>query len=395
LTIGRPSVLIVDDRPESLDPLVRAIEEFATADVAHPQTLRDEQLVQADVVLVDYVLDAWDELSGAPPARAPRDGLALAAVLRSQFDVPNGLQRSHPLLFALHSAELPRLSRGLPDEIREHVLARLNDLEWVFAKEGDEEGLKRLASRVAALADAGRRLPPIWPENTEDAQRELRELLSLDPDSEWFAAAWRSVMASYAPLHELSRTSHALALVRWLGHRILPYPCFLWDDHYLAARLQINVSVLREIVRDTDDGLGKALHELRYTGAMAGLVEDRWWRAGVEHRLWELRDGSTSSEAATDRIQSLTKRKLAFTGPGEVVLIDENYRPLMERAEPAESVRVQPDDWPPYADAAWTTLELARNHDRLRAIVVSDDEELIEEHEAVVPDGDSSEGARG
>jgi len=42
-----------------------------------------------------------------------------------------------------------------------------------------------------------------------------------------------------------------------------------------------------------------------------------------------------------------------------------------------ESVRIRPDDWPSYADQAWTTIEMAKNEPKLRAIVIREDVELV------------------
>jgi hypothetical protein len=40
-------------------------------------------------------------------------------------------------------------------------------------------------------------------------------------------------------------------------------------------------------------------------------------------------------------------------------------------------VRFQPDDWPPYAEEAWTTRELASESPRLRTLTVDSDRVLL------------------
>ena len=64
--------------------------------------------------------------------------------------------------------------------------------------------------------------------------------------------------------------------------------------------------------------------------------------------------------------------------PQPVVCVDENYQPLSEACDSTEVVRIQPDDWPPYADLAWTTITLARENPRLSALVLEQDREFIE-----------------
>ena len=48
----------------------------------------------------------------------------------------------------------------------------------------------------------------------------------------------------------------------------------------------------------------------------------------------------------------------------------------------ADAVRVQPDDWPPYADAAWMRIADVNGDAELRALVVQDDRSRLPETNA-------------
>lgn len=61
-----------------------------------------------------------------------------------------------------------------------------------------------------------------------------------------------------------------------------------------------------------------------------------------------------------------------------VVVLDEGYCALERVCDITEAVRIQPEDWPPYADQAWTTIELANEISSLQAIVVAEDRLRLE-----------------
>lgn len=199
-----PTILVIDDNLEEPRGLQLELRDQAHLILSDPGEVEHGDIEGADLVLVDYTLDEWSQRAAATPlAQSPRHGLALAAVLRSQVDRrPEG----QPIAFALYSGRIDDIAGSLPREVRDHVLARLNNLEWVF-----EKNAPQLAEQVLSLAHAVRGLPANWPANGQAASAQLRELLAM-PAVDWADAAWRSVERCHPPLHELSAYACPVAL---------------------------------------------------------------------------------------------------------------------------------------------------------------------------------------
>src|SRR5262245_645075 len=128
---NRPTVLIVDDE-QDVNALAKLLKHSGvSAKVRHPEHVLVEDLDEADLVLVDFELETWPERAGLAVSRQPRDGLAVAAVLRRQI---HDRQKASPTAFALLTGKFEKLASPLPPEHREHILARITNLEWVFQK---------------------------------------------------------------------------------------------------------------------------------------------------------------------------------------------------------------------------------------------------------------------
>ena len=143
---------------------------------------------------------------------------------------------------ALYTGQARDISGSLPIEVRGHALARLHDVEWVFEKQDADA-----ASAIISLAQGVERLPGTWPTDPEEALAELRGLLNLGSEA-YAEAAWDDVLTCHPPVHELSEASHTLALLRWLAHRILPYPTFLIDEFHLATALYLDPQTLSPLL---------------------------------------------------------------------------------------------------------------------------------------------------
>ncbi len=227
--------------------------------------------------------------------------------------------------------------------------------------------------QIGSLAHATRTLPEAWPADDADATVGLvQEWLQL-PSERWRSLAWQDIEDCHPPIHELTVRKHGLRLVRWLAHRILPYPCFLWTEARLAARFKVTGDSLRVAM---SYGLADFLKPARYSGALHDFFGTAyWWHRGVESILWDVTGGGSFDAVTTLGVlnQRCANKLQALDAAHTVVCVDGNFRFRDEPCDVNEAVRVQPDDWPVYAEQAWATLQEVREQARLRSAVLAAD----------------------
>lgn len=361
---AKPCILIVDDVLEEADAKRLLLSGAADVLPRTPSDISAHDLRRADVVLVDFALDAWEREDTRPLSERPLNGVALAAVLRSHVSAKS--QKA----FALHSGRLDGLSGGLPPASHLHIIAKSNNLEWVFSKT-DTDNARPLREQVVSLAHALGSLPASWPVSQPTRMRNvLEQLLSIPARASWRNRAWKHVEDCHPPIHELSPPTHGVAFVRWLLHSILPYATFLWDFRYLAARLRVTPRSLATAL-NRSDSFARALRPFRYTGVLRDFVDQRWWRPGIEHWLWELAQANTFDAEALTKVMKKLSRDLEPVALKEpVVVFDAELRPTDDLTELADAVELQPDDWPAYAGRPWARRELVSATPRLRSLVV-------------------------
>ncbi|MGH7771819.1 MAG: hypothetical protein ACREQA_06235 [Candidatus Binatia bacterium] len=368
----KPRILILDDHEDEIVlKRLKRTHGRAKVSVLHPQEVELQDLLEVSLVLVDYQLDNWlerDEASSV--ALQPRDGLALVSVLRRQIHS----QSDTPVAFAIFTGHIQKLAGPLPDEYRQHALARLNNLEWVFRKE------RVNVTQIVDLAAAVMKLPARWPTQPGKPIRQLANLLGIQQNDDDADLILQDVEACQPPVHELSEWSHGLVILRWLLHRILPYPCFLWTTRQLAARLRIDYDALRGQLNNSSP-LSVKLNSCKYNGILSDFLGARWWRVKIERLLWHITKGNSSDiDAVRHSIKKIARTSLPASSPSDhpIVCLGSKFRPLRQFFSMDDAVRIRLDDWPPYADQAWTTIELAREHPRLRALVVGEDRHKLE-----------------
>jgi len=131
------------------------------------------------------------------------------------------------------------------------------------------------------------------------------------------------------------------------------------------------------------DGLSKGLNDVfesaQYVGQLYDFLGDRWWGSGCEAILWGITGGNSFDPAQTLAATNQHCGNVLMRSPElePVLCVDENFEIGVDVCEIAKAVRVQPDDWPPYAEQAWVPLETARENARLRACVIAMDRELV------------------
>jgi hypothetical protein len=249
-------------------------------------------------------------------------------------------------------------------------------LEWVLDK---NDVLGRQTTQIRSLSAAVKSLPEVWPSNDADATRRLVEQWLALPDQRWRHLAWQDIEDCHPPWHQLVERMHGLRFVRWFAQRILPYPCFLWTPGRLAARLRVTPESLQDGV---PKGLAEVFRPACYVGQLHDFLGDRWWRTGCEAILWDITDGNSFDSDETLSVLNRHCGGVLVRSPVSepVLCIDTNFNVGAEVCEIADAVRIQPDDWPPYAEPAWAPLELARENARIRAgVIAMDRERLVEQ----------------
>lgn len=360
-----PRILIVDD--EGMAAHKAGLDGLARVRTKHPNDIESTDLRWADLVLMDFMLTNWndrDELDQV--SLRPANGLALAALLREHVD-HEGDDADNYTAFAIHTGHVEDVSRRLHTTSKaSHVVARLNNLEWVFDKSDDSR-----FRRSTQLATAVRAISTTWQQVQKGRlNTALNSLLKLDKELVWYKRALDEVVLCQIPLSEFSAGTNGLLLLRWLLHRVLPYPTFLWAEQWVAARLRITPASLR-LVAEGQSTLTSDLKACSYEGILSSFLGRRWWRSGIEQYAWGIRaegarDPETFHQVLEERAGAHLDR-LEISSP--VVCINRDLSPLDDICAIDTAVRLVPDLWPAYADTAYADLGTVAGDVELRAIV--------------------------
>lgn len=341
------------------------------AEALGPSEVKRSHIKSRDLILVDFrITEEWTP-AAAPLVQQPKEGLAVLAVLRSWLE-----DETEPTGLALHSAKLEDLANGMALGRAEHVIARLHGLEWAFSKLPPET-MPPSHQRVVSLAKAVRMLAGLSGEGDDWKATLLDDVLSLPPEP-WADAAKRQLEVAQLPHDELIRASGGLVALRWLAHRVLPYPGVLVGLSYTAAILGVDPSLLLTHA-GKESALSSALDAYRYRGALSSFGGPRWWRAGLEHQLtaWEPSDIALASDESVAEIAKLTGEGVE-PQLGMVACVGDDFEPSGQLAPKLDCVRLRPDDWPVFAAPAWMKIDDVLE-DGLRHYVDPADLELLEQ----------------
>jgi hypothetical protein len=275
---GRGVVLIIDD--ENGSPTKRLLGDTISSIIRHPNDVTASDLRKAKLVLVDFKLNHWPERDRQlTPSLMPKDGIALIAVLRSNLE----LLKAAPAAFALNSGMLSDLSAGGEWIDREHAIAKSIDVEWVFAKGGKHEDFPMA---VESLAEAVAKLPTRWAQKSK-LKDQILSLLAIPTRARWAQSAEEAIDRAAPPHEILIENSSGIAMLRWLLHAILPFPTFLLNERYVAARLRIEPRSLSSLLAGNEGNkIRKILRPFEYRGVLSKFAGTRWWRAGIEYWIW-------------------------------------------------------------------------------------------------------------
>ena len=346
--MNAPLILVADDETEFANAIFQGVvaETDAQFVVRHPRDITLGNIRSAAVVVVDHYLEDWIELDAQLPAMSPRNGFALAAVLRSHLptEIPG------PAITIL-TGHLEMLAGDLPLASAQHLLAWQHDVEWVFPKSAPN-----LVEQLLSLAEGVSKLRSAWtpPINLTDLTSNWLAL----PEVEWKGVAQDHVFQARPPIHAVGAETKGSSVLRWFLQRVWPYPAFLIDIHWTATRLGVTVEWLRTELQSRSE-FSALLDGCAYSGAFGGFGEPRWWRAGVANAIAEMSSGQPfDRDAVNDGIARLCSGKPEFLIEDRpMVAVDPNTMEATQVIDARAGVQICPDGWPVYADSVWANVD--------------------------------------
>jgi hypothetical protein len=366
-----PVVLFVDDEPEQLHSFAEDINRRGAVHVHQPMdpsTLDDELLAQAHLVCMDLSLEHSKLMPSFPKLRTQFvRGLGLITLAQEH------VQQEFPkraIAFALYSGKVVLIGKGL--EGGDHVTARVHNVDWVFHKNQSEDEIKQIES----LAMAVQALPPDWPTSKDDLRRTLSRWLGLEHKADWLEQAWVDIEDCHPPVHGISTHTRGISFLRWMLHRILPYPTALVDIYQLAARLRVTPKSLKRAMCSDSEKLHALLDPVAYDGQLHEFMGLHWWRAGVNAVLFDLAEGG-ELEILQKKVLETSSVLQPVTPSQPVVVLGADLRSSEELVAIEDAVRVQPDGWPSFASPAWMSIKAIKDTPSLASLVIEDDREQL------------------
>ena len=364
--MSRPLILIIDDEPdrsESIRPLIHSHKQEVEVEILHPRNVKDMHLSAASVIVVDHYLDDWEERDGQIPSLRIKDGIALAAALRSQVS-----ERNPQPAIVIRTARLEDLRGVLPIGTSQHLIAWQYDVEWILPRanlQSDISEAERLIDIVKAVVD----LTTLW-SNGINVNNLASDWLGLGQQN-WVDVAVDHVAKTHPPVHSVAMRTHGTSILRWFLHRILPYPTFLVDEWKIATHLGVTQAWLVKELSENSK-FRHQLDEFQYKGAFNKFDGRRWWRAGLSYFLNQITNGKPfDPEILQESICSSAYSSPDFLGNFQPVLaINPESMQSTKIVDVDEAVRIVPDGWPTFADDAWALLKDIEEDKHLAQLVI-------------------------
>lgn len=339
-------ILVIDDDPrEGLAGLLGATWK-------HPRDVSEQDVYDADLIVIDQYLRDWTFTAETPATMHPRGGLAVAAVLRSQ------LEQSHTP-FVIFTGGLDDLGQQLPRAIRRPVLASSFGVEWV-ADRNDP----RLVDQLFELATGAESLPAGW--DTHDSlDAAVARWLAIPADAEWSSNALVDIHECRPQTTGAAGDSPGMVFLRWFVQQVLPFPTFLLDVPRAAVRLGVDPAEFETILAEDSTTLGSRLAEARYEGHLASFLGPRFWRAGIDWVLTASDSWVRGDASDSDALSELGGREVPVLGSAVWRVPVDGDLELLEPREIHELTRILPDHWPAFADDAYALVEDAEVDERI------------------------------
>ena len=321
----------------------------------------------------DRLQEAWDlilvdENLGEDPGPTPTvfDGSSLVGWLRAEAR-RSGRQLPCVAIFTtqpdLFEKEVPAVgpARPLGGSFvgREAYLAPVLDVEWLFAKNGDDKA--KIIEQIAALAQAHEEARAVLGGDGASFE-EFVSFLGLPADVPWRQAALSSLERARPPISEPAAGGDSfrgpVSAVRWLLQDTLPFPGAFLSETYVAARLGVTAASLNRLIREPVGQWAKDLKRSIYMGPGAALFGRRWWAAGIADASLAVRIAVRAGEDAKMAIKRLSgvEEVAMLRDKDPVAIVD---RDLLDAgiARAGNCVQLRPRGWPPQSGEPWMRIE--------------------------------------
>lgn len=342
----------------------------------------------------DRLDEAWDlilvdENFGEEPGSTPKvfDGSSLVGWLRAEAR-RSGRQLPCVAIFTtqpdLFQKEVPAVGPARPlggsFVHREAHLAPILDVEWLFAKDGDNKAT--IVKSILALAEAHETARTALGNNGASFE-EFVSFLGLSEDAVWHQAALSSLERARLPISESTTGGNSfrgpVSAVRWLLHDTLPFPGAFLSDTHVAARLGVTVATLDRLIHDPAEPWSQDLMRCVYEGPAAALFGRRWWAAGIADASLGVRTAVRAGENAQSAIKTLSgvQNVAMLDDKDPVAVVD---RDLLDAgiAGAANCVQLRPRGWPPQSEEPWMRIAVAASAPWFRHMVDPSDQALLD-----------------
>lgn len=273
--------------------------------------------------------------------------------------------------------DMPKITLEDPREVvrkqREQITALLLENKELLAS------VKTLERALAYAADIspeivldGHILSGDWddtPELTALTTNEYLRVRLAVGEADWSERAMDEVRLCLPPIRRFP-TNRGARFGRWLVCSIFPYPTFLLGAEWVATRFRLPLTEFTRIARGPS-GFAEGLRATMYTGFLSSTRPERWWRAGVEQFLWDYTDGRPWDFSLLHGLirKSCEHKFETLHKDAEIVCVDEELHVLPVPVRSDDAVRILPENWPGYAESAWTPIERLSGSPYLQEIV--------------------------
>ena len=331
-----------------------------------------EALRGIHVVLMDYDLHEEDTASSAPI-----DGIELLERFRAAIRTLQKAENVIPLL-TIYTGKYDKLVKELNCPSAPYLVARRANVDWVFEKGKARKGTEITTCRLKSILSG---FKFNFSQYGTDDQKTLISFLGLPEDSPWAELAVEQIRDARPPIQTMRSGLDRATLMRWLLQVALPIPgCFV-NLEWAAVRMRISPERLADALHEfTESNFSKLLDECRYKGELADFHPVRYWKAGIDHLIWELTQGRSLLNTNVSKILAEAIGDVIPTLDVEapVLLVSpDTFEQTGEIGDLKNAVQIQPDLWPAGVDFPWVKISELKNDRELQEIVINVDRDCI------------------